>query len=199
MQAPSPPPPSPLSLCFPLPQPFSTITKACSFVTIDCLLGPLYAALYVIPDSLVRQLNVALTVVITSELLACCMLLSGKNNVFVMLLSKVTRLFPTWLCRGKCMIDKVAQENLPSVNWEILPSELWEEIGKRLPSRLDILPFRSVCKQWRSSLPSPNRFPLRVPLPPNCDSEFRKVSLIQFLRIRKSLHMFEKGKKQISC
>ncbi|KAI8536908.1 hypothetical protein RHMOL_Rhmol10G0293300 [Rhododendron molle] len=52
--------------------------------------------------------------------------------------------------------------------WSELPPELLASIGKRLPTRIDVLRFRSVCSSWRSSLPFgtwPPPLPLTVPFP----------------------------------
>ncbi|CAB4287896.1 unnamed protein product [Prunus armeniaca] len=40
------------------------------------------------------------------------------------------------------------------VDWSDLPKELWPNIGKCLDNSVGVLRFRSVCKLWRSSIPS---------------------------------------------
>ncbi|KAL5063622.1 hypothetical protein RYX36_025359 [Vicia faba] len=57
------------------------------------------------------------------------------------------------------------------VDWSQLPFELWPKIGKQFDHHIDVLRFRSVCKLFRSSVPSslPNSpsFPLQIPHPLN--------------------------------
>lgn len=52
-----------------------------------------------------------------------------------------------------------------AVEWSDLPPELWELIGRRLESRVDLLRFRSVCSTWRSlvSRLPPIEYPIPVP------------------------------------
>ncbi|KAJ1376874.1 hypothetical protein SESBI_49474 [Sesbania bispinosa] len=57
------------------------------------------------------------------------------------------------------------------VDWSVLPTELWPQIGKSLENQIDVLRFRSVSESCRSSIPPshPNSpsFPMLIPHPFN--------------------------------
>ncbi|XP_028776714.1 F-box protein SKIP23-like [Neltuma alba] len=72
-------------------------------------------------------------------------------------------------------------------DWSDLPSELWPKIAKSLHNHVDLVRFRSVCKSWRSSIPSslpnsPSLFPFQIPHPIN-PSKFVFLSQSTIYRI----------------
>ncbi|XP_004135001.1 putative F-box protein At5g60060 [Cucumis sativus] len=71
--------------------------------------------------------------------------------------SRSTTIWSLWyhrlhLCDGTASITATTKSPVP---WSDLPSELWELIGNRLETEIDIIRFRSVCTLWRQEVSLP--------------------------------------------